>query len=79
MDYLYNRLLNVRVREWNQQMEGMEDWTGGAAAAYLRSQGITHIFVGQKGGFLDPSALLRNPDFTLLYNEDGVFVFAVNP
>jgi len=78
-DYVYNRLLSTQVRSWNQQMTEREDWASEAAAAWLRSQGITHLFVGQKGGFLDPSTLLRNPELTLLYNDDGVFVFAVNP
>jgi hypothetical protein len=78
-DYVYNRLLSMQVRSWNQQMTEREDWASADAAAWLRSQGINHLFVGQKGGFLDPSTLLRNPELTLLYNEDGVFVFAVNP
>ena len=77
VDYLYNRLLSLQVQAWNQEMMAITDWSGGSAAAYLRSQGITHLFVGQKGGFLDPSELLRNPDLTLLYVEDGVFVFGV--
>ena len=78
-DYLYNRLLNLQVRSWNQQMTAQADWAGAAAAAWLRTQGITHLFVGQRGGFLDPSTLLRNPELTLLYQHDGVFVFGVNP
>ena len=77
VDYLYNRLLSLQVQEWNRQMMAITDWSGGDAAAYLRSQGITHIFVGQKGGFLDPAELSRNPELTLLYAEDGVFVYEV--
>lgn len=77
VDYLYNRQLSLQVQSWNVTMSEITDWASEDAAAYLRSQGITHIFVGQKGGFFDPSALSKNNVLTLLYQQDGVFVFAV--
>ncbi|MBP7999129.1 MAG: hypothetical protein KA314_20235 [Chloroflexi bacterium] len=77
-DYIYSDSLDLQVKTWNEQLMGLPDWSTDNAAAYLRLQGITHLFIGQRGGFLDPSTLLKNPNLTVLYHQDGVFVFAVN-
>ncbi len=78
-DYIYNPTLNQEVRAFNEAATAVTDWAAVDTAVWLRAQGITHIFVGQRGGFLDPAALNRNPGLQLLYAADGVFVFAVMP
>ncbi|HUS13653.1 MAG TPA: hypothetical protein VM536_01430, partial [Chloroflexia bacterium] len=52
---------------------------GAAAAwAYLRSLGITHLYLGSRGGFLDPAVLLAAPDQVHpAYHTDDVWVFAL--
>ncbi len=54
-----------------------EDWSDPAAADWLREQGVTHIYAGQRGGPLDPAQLSRNPGLALLFQSEGTFVFAV--
>jgi hypothetical protein len=49
-------------------------------AKFLRSQGITHLYVGQVGGLLLKPAVLRgSPYYELVYDRDGVLIFALRP
>ena len=66
-----------QVREFNQEASAVSDWSDPAQADWLRAQGVTHVFVGKRGGFFDPAALTRNPDLELVYGRGGVFVFAL--
>jgi hypothetical protein len=49
--------------------------------AILRAAGVTHIFVGSRGGnHLDTSVLLAHPEqATLVYHQDDSWLFALNP
>ncbi len=76
-DYQYNGELAESVRRFNEAATAIEDWSAPAAARWLRDQGYTHIFVGARGGFLDPAALARNPQLSQLYAADGVFIFEI--
>lgn len=78
IDHIYNPDLFQYVREFNQEAAAVSDWSDPAQAQWLREQGITHIFVGKKGGFFDPAVLSRNPQLEMVYGQRGVFIFAVN-
>ncbi|MBS1251895.1 MAG: hypothetical protein MAG451_00929 [Anaerolineales bacterium] len=43
----------------------------------LRNAGITHVFLGSRGGAIDAAALLSDPDFDLLYADGGAWVFGL--
>lgn len=43
----------------------------------MREVGITHIFIGEKGGFLDPNKLVSN-GHQAVYRDGPVWVFKVN-
>ena len=75
IDHIYNRSLFRSVRAFNEAATTVTDWSDPAQAAWLRQQGISHIFVGKRGGFFDPAALNRNPQMEIVYGRDGVFVF----
>ena len=77
IDYIYNPDLFGQVKEFNETASAVSDWSDPAQGDWLREQGITHIFVGKRGGFFDPAKLARNAQMTMLYGRDGVFVFAV--
>lgn len=79
VDYIYDRELALQVAAFNEAAAQITDWAAPAAADWLRQQGVTHIFVGGKGGFFDPAALSRNPQLTLLYSEAGAFIFTLKP
>ncbi len=76
-DYVYNRQMAAQVNQFNKAAEAITDWSDPATAVWLRDQGVSHIFVGAKGGFLDPAALARNPNMIMLYAQDGVFIFEI--
>ncbi|KAA3663788.1 MAG: hypothetical protein DWQ04_09045 [Chloroflexi bacterium] len=74
-DYNYNRAYSAEINEFNETAVDIEDWSTIESANWLREQGVTHIFVGAKGGFFDPATLSRNPTLTPVYAHDGVFIF----
>ena len=78
-DYEYNAQLYQDVGAFNKSAEKMTDWAAPAATQLLRQAGVTHLYVGVRGGWLKPEQLAKNPDLTLLYQQDGTFLFAVTP
>jgi hypothetical protein len=76
-DYIYDPTLAVSVAEFNNAMKNWGNWADPAIAAQLREAGVTHVFVGGRGGFIDPAELARNPEMALIFGQDGVFVFAL--
>jgi hypothetical protein len=76
-DYTFDASLAAAVNTFNVEASAVEDWSDPGAAAWLEQQGVTHVFVGARGGFLDPSPLSRNPGLEQQYAEDGVFIFSV--
>jgi hypothetical protein len=79
VDYYYSRELWDFVREFNSSSADIEDWSSLEAARWLKEQGITHLFVGVRGGQFDPATLARNPEMRMVYGRDGAFVFALTP
>jgi hypothetical protein len=55
------------------------DLTTPPALAQLEAYGITHIYLGQRGGPIDPVALSRSPHFERLYQLNSVSVFRFLP
>lgn len=51
------------------------DMTSPAAIELLHSAGITHVFIGQRGGRIDPASLLASPDYALEYQAANTYVF----
>ncbi len=76
-DYIYSHTLYQQVNAFNEAATAVTDWSAPDTADWLHQQGYTHIFVGARGGFLDPAALARNPNLQMLYAQDGVFIFAI--
>jgi hypothetical protein len=77
VDHIYNPDLFAEVRAFNEAATITADWSDPDAAKWLRDQGVTHIFVGARGGIFDPARLSRNPDLHLLFHQEGTFVFEV--
>jgi hypothetical protein len=77
VDYIYERSLAMRINAFNEKASLVESWSEPAAAEWLVEQGVTHVYVGARGGYFDPSELSRNPKIKQAYAGDGVFVFVV--
>ncbi|MEZ4519195.1 MAG: hypothetical protein R3C44_21035 [Chloroflexota bacterium] len=78
IDHIYNPELFTSVRAFNEYASVVHDWSDPVTAEWLRSQDVTHVFVGARGGFFDPAALSHNPLMQLIYQSEGVFVFALS-
>lgn len=48
------------------------------ALAFLRREGITHVYIGQRGGPIVVEELLKSPAFDLQYQRGSVYVFQFN-
>ena len=76
-DYTYSKPLIEQVIAFNSSAGKITDWSSNEAIDLLRSDGVTHVYVGARGGFIKPEQLNRHPDTTLIYEEDGVFIFSI--
>ena len=79
VDYVYNRDLATQVRAFNEAAVAIEDWSSDEAITFLQENDITYIYIGARGGYLKPDIVNRHPDTSLLFAQDGVFIFAVRP
>ncbi len=62
---------NAFLEQW-AQADSLED---PRLRAMLREQGVTHIYIGAKGGHMKPDKLLSSPYVRLLYENAGVYIF----
>ena len=46
-----------------------------SALKLLAREGITHIYIGQRGGILSPETLRQSSAFRLVYEKDRVYIF----
>lgn len=46
---------------------------------FLNSQRLNYVYVGAKGGVIPPEKLASSGLFTLIYHQDGVWIFSVKP
>ena len=74
-DYIYSRELFNFVNPFNEAAATILDWRTSETADWLRERGITHIFIGVRGGQMDPAELLQNPGVELVYGRNGAFIF----
>ena len=69
------------IEHYPQQIAALAGLSGdlGApeAVARLRALGVTHVFVGARGGPIAVDKLLASPDYTLEFQEGSVYVFAL--
>lgn len=65
------------VNGFNQRLAEVEDWEAAETLALLQDRGVTHIFIGERGGTLRPERLLGSSRFELLDREGGAWLFEV--
>lgn len=76
-DYIYSPVLRQQVAAFNTAATAVADWSDSGTIDWLRANDVTHLFVGAKGGFMDPAALAANPGLEMIYGRGGVFIFAI--
>jgi hypothetical protein len=65
------------VNGFNQRLAEVEDWEAAETLALLRDRGVTHVFIGERGGTLRPEDFLGSSGFELVDREGGAWLFEV--
>lgn len=52
--------------------------TAPGTMAMLRAAGVTHVYIGQRGGSLQPEVLAADPHFRPIYHQGPVWVLVVD-
>jgi hypothetical protein len=80
MTYPIERSAIENYPQWIRRLAELNPALGTAeAAAQLRDLGVTHVFIGQRGGPIPPDQLLASPEYELAFQDGGVYVFRLLP
>ena len=78
MTYPIERSMIEHYPQQIAELAGLSSDLGApAAVARLRALGVTHVFVGARGGPIAVDKLLASPDYTLEFHDGSVYVFAL--
>jgi hypothetical protein len=67
-----------QITELAQRIEAAPDPDAPTFLAMLRARGVTHVYIGAKGGPLPLPKLLINPHYQLLFTYNATYIFAIN-
>lgn len=79
LDYIYDPELTEQVVAFNQQLTSLSDANSPEALALFREAGVTHVYIGARGGSLKPEMFVDSPHYRLLYSNGAAWVFAFEP
>jgi hypothetical protein len=79
LDYIYSPQLVSQVVGFNQKLVNLMDANSPEALALFQGAGVTHVFIGARGGSLKPEMFVDSPHYRLLYSNGAAWVFAVEP
>lgn len=68
------RARNAAIEETIRLADRPNDLVG-----FLRRTGWTHLYLGKRGGMIDPRAIAGQPDVRLIYQRDGVTIWELGP
>jgi len=55
-----------------------QEITAPQSISLLRALGVTHVYIGVRGGPIDEASMMRSPDFRLIYNRGGAAIFELS-
>ncbi|MBM2850648.1 MAG: conserved rane protein of unknown function [Anaerolineales bacterium] len=77
LDYTLQADLEAEVNAFNERAAQIQDASAPETLGLLREAGVTHIFIGAKGGTLKPEMFVENPNYRLLHTNGAAWVFEV--
>ncbi|MEM7799297.1 MAG: hypothetical protein AAF633_08915 [Chloroflexota bacterium] len=77
VDYSFDPAFSKEIREFNEIISDVDDWSSADALSQLKLEGYSHIMIGEKGGFFDPAELYANPAVTPVYDSGRAWVFEI--
>jgi hypothetical protein len=66
------------VNGFNEAVAQIDDWGAPETLDRLRRHGVTHVFIGARGGALRPELLLDDPHYRLLDTNGAAWLFALD-
>ena len=66
-----------RVNAFNRELAAVEEWDAPQTLGLLRDRGVTHLFIGERGGNLRPEALVNSPHYRLLASNGAAWLFEI--
>jgi hypothetical protein len=77
-DYAYASLpFQAQVNDLQARLIQIQDPADPAALALLREAGVTHVFIGARGGHFTPEMFLGRGPFTLHFTNGAAWIFAM--
>jgi hypothetical protein len=76
-DYVEQRDWWYEVNAFNQRMAKISDAGSPEMLALLQRAGVSHVYIGAKGGNLKPEMFVDNPNYRLLYTNGAAWVFEI--
>lgn len=76
-DYLFQSEWWRAVNAFNARAAQIQDWNALEALVLLREAGVTHVFIGAKGGYLKPEMFVNRPSYRVVYTNGPVWIFEV--
>jgi hypothetical protein len=67
------------VEAFNRQAAAITDANAPATLDLLAARGVTHVYLGARGGQLRPEMFAGSPHYPLLYTNGAAWVFAFLP
>ncbi|MGH2523515.1 MAG: hypothetical protein ACRDH2_13505, partial [Anaerolineales bacterium] len=74
-DYTYQADWGPEINAFNERASTLIRSDDPAALALLRSAGVTHVFIGARGGNLKPEMFANSPQYRLVYTNGAAWVF----
>jgi hypothetical protein len=77
LDYAFDPDLAVAVASFNTRVSLLDDANTQEARGLFESAGVTHVFIGARGGHLRPEMFVDSPHYRLLFTNGPAWVFEV--
>jgi hypothetical protein len=74
--YGMDRSYHDRVNHLNRELARVQDWGAAETLDLLRRHGVTHVFIGARGGQIGPELLIGKPEYELLDTNGAAWLFA---
>jgi len=75
LDYVDQPDWRDEVNVFNERAAKIKDANAPETLALLHAAGVTHVFIGAKGGNLKPEMFVNSPHYKLLYTNGADWVF----
>ncbi|MGQ0602655.1 MAG: hypothetical protein ACT4QE_13300, partial [Anaerolineales bacterium] len=75
VDYAFDNELARSVNDFNQRLSRVTNADAPETLALFRGAGVTHVFIGARGGVLKPEMFVDSPHYQLCFTNGAAWVF----